>query len=75
MNKALSVAIERVTALPESRQEDIARIMTDIVEHEELAQRWTLSADQIAEVEAALAEDGPYATDEEMEEFFARYRM
>jgi hypothetical protein len=71
MNKQLDEAISRLRALPEERQQAAALLLLDFLEHDE--NDIELSPEQMAEIEAALAEDDN-ATDEEVEAFFTRSR-
>ena len=70
MNKRLSEALSRISELPEERQEAAADLLFDFVEHPEA---YELTPEQIAEVERRL-EDDDYATAEEVEAFFARFK-
>ncbi|GLK69445.1 hypothetical protein [Hansschlegelia plantiphila] len=76
MTELLSKAFEELSKLPAARQDELALMLIDVVENDRLLSEGEsrLTPEQRAEVDAALAEDGPYATDEEMEAFFARYR-
>ena len=70
MNKRLSEALSRLSALPEERQEAAAELLLDFVDHPEA---YELTPEQIAEVERRL-EDDDYAAPEEVEAFFARLK-
>jgi hypothetical protein len=70
MIKKLDEAIDRLRALPEERQQAATVLLLDFLDHDE---DFNLSPEQIAEIEAALADDD-VATDEEVEAFFARFR-
>jgi len=70
MNKRLSEAFERVSELPEERQEAAADLLIDFVEHPEA---YEVTPEQIAEIDQARREDD-YATPEEVEVFFAKFR-
>jgi len=70
MNKRLDEAISRLRELPEERQQAAAVLLLDFLAHDE--GEIELTAEQIAEIEAALADD-EVATDEEVEAFFARF--
>jgi hypothetical protein len=71
MNKRLNDAVVLISELPDERQEAAVALLLDFLgaEGEEIE----LTPEQIAEVEAALKEDD-YATDEEVEAFFARLK-
>lgn len=69
----LAEAMARLSELPPKRQDEIARMVLDLLEGEKQSLR--LSLEQQAEVEAAMKEDGPYASDEEMAAFFSKYRQ
>jgi len=71
MNKRLSEAFSRISELPEERQEAAADLLFDFVEHPEA---YELTPEQIAEVREALRDDEPYATPEEVEAFFAKFK-
>ena len=70
MNKQLDEAISRLRELPEERQQAAAVLLLDFLDHDE--EETELTAEQVAEIEAALADD-EVATDEEVEAFFARF--
>jgi hypothetical protein len=71
MIKKLDEAIDRLRALPEERQQAATVLLLDFLDHDE--EDFNLSPEQIAEIEAALADDD-VATDEEVEAFFARFK-
>jgi Mg2+ and Co2+ transporter CorA len=71
MIKQLDEAIGRLRKLPEERQQAAAVLLLDFLDHD--AEDIELTPEQIAEIEAALADD-ERATDEEVEAFFARLR-
>ena len=69
MNRQLEEVLEEVRALPDERQQEVAEALSAFLdEHPDLF----LSPEQIAEIERRAADDGPYATDEEVREVFAR---
>jgi hypothetical protein len=70
MNKRLSEALSRISELPEERQEAAADLLFDFVEHPEA---YELTPEQIAEIDEALKEND-YATPEEVEAFFAKFK-
>jgi hypothetical protein len=71
MIKPLDEAISRLRELPEERQQAAAALLLDFLERSE--EPIELSAEQIAEIEAALADD-QVASAEEAEAFFARLK-
>jgi hypothetical protein len=71
MNQRLEEAIEQIKALPEDRQQEFAAVLFDLLDVERNPDLY-LSREQIAEIERRAAEDGPYATDEEVRSVFAR---
>ncbi len=71
MNKRLSDAISRLNELPEDRQEAVAALLLDYLDQEE--PDIELTPEQIAEIEAAM-NDNDFATDEEVEAFFAQLK-
>ncbi len=69
MNRQLEEVLEQVRALPDERQQEVAQVLLAFLdEHPDLY----LSPEQIAEIERRAADDGPYATDEEVREVFVR---
>jgi hypothetical protein len=70
MNKRLSEAFARIGQLPEERQEAAADLLDHFVEHPEA---YELTSEQMAEIDEALKEDD-YATPEEAEAFFAKFK-
>jgi hypothetical protein len=71
MNQQLEEALERVRALPEERQQEFAQIVLAFLDQEDHPDLY-LSPEQIAEIERRMADDGPYATDEEVRSVFDR---
>lgn len=69
----LKEAFERLSKLSDERQDEIARMLLDIVANELSPLRLTL--EQQAEVQASMSDDEPYATDAEVEALFAKYRV
>jgi hypothetical protein len=70
MNKRLDEVLARVKALPDERQSEIADILSDLLDRDELDIQ--LSPEQIAEIESCLANSEPYASDEEVRALFQR---
>jgi hypothetical protein len=64
MNKRLDEAILRLKALPEDRQGEIAELLIDVLDRG--AEDIVFSPEQIAEIERALSDDEPYASEEEV---------
>jgi hypothetical protein len=70
MNKQLDEAISRLRDLSEERQQAAAVLLLDFLEHDQ--NEVELTAEQIAEIEAALKDDA-VASDDEVKAFFARF--
>lgn len=70
MNKQLSDAINRLSHLPEERQEAAAALLFDFLDRDGDIE---LTAEQIAEIERRLEAD-EIASDEEVEAFFKRMK-
>ena len=70
MNKRLDEAIVRLKALPDDRQHEIADLLIDVLDHE--ADDVILTPQQIAEIERALGDDEPFATEAEVRAVFDR---
>jgi hypothetical protein len=70
MNKRLDEALTKVKALSDDQQQEVAELLFEYVEARE-AGIW-LTPGQIEEIERRLADDGPYATDEEVRATFER---
>jgi hypothetical protein len=71
MNRQLEEVLEQVRSLPDERQQEVAQVLSTFLdEHPDLF----LSPEQIAEIERRAADDGPYATDQEVLELFARLK-
>jgi hypothetical protein len=66
----LEEVLERIRSLPDERQQEIAQVLLAYLDEED--SDFSLSPEQIAEIERRAADDGPYATDEEVREVFAR---
>jgi plasmid stability protein len=62
--------LEQVRALPDDRQQEAAQVLLAYLDDQD--SDFGLSPEQIAEIERRMANDGQYATDEEVREFFAR---
>ncbi|HLA21496.1 MAG TPA: hypothetical protein VJZ74_08560 [Pseudolabrys sp.] len=71
MNKRLDEALTKVKALSDDQQQEAAEILFEYIEARE-AGTW-LTPEQIAEVEAVL-EENDYATEAEVEAFFAKFK-
>jgi len=70
MNQRLEEVIERVRALPDDRQQAAAFVLLGFLDQQN--PDLYLSPEQIAEIERRAADDGPYATDEEVRTTFER---
>ena len=72
MTSLLKLAIEKLKKLSAERQDELARMLLDAADDE----IYVLSPAERAAVEEGLAdvEAGRYASDEEVEEIFARHR-
>ena len=70
----IEAVLERVRHWPPQRQEDAARILLAMEAQD--ASPYRLSPEERADLDAALEEAarGEFATDEEVEAVFARYR-
>jgi len=68
MNKRLSDAISRLNELPEDRQEAVAELLLDYLDHEEV--NIELTTEQIAELDRRLNDDD-FASEDEVKAFFA----
>jgi putative addiction module component (TIGR02574 family) len=68
MNKRLSDAISRLNELPEDRQEAVAELLLDYLDHEEV--NIELTAEHIAELDRRLNDDD-FASEDEVKAFFA----
>jgi hypothetical protein len=70
MNKHLDDAIRRLKVLPDERQREAAELLQDFLE-QDLSDVY-LTPEQIAEIESALGDDEPYASDAEVRTTFNR---
>jgi hypothetical protein len=70
MNRRLDEALARIKALPDQQQGEIAEILLDFLEQDQAAIH--LSPEQIAEIERALDDREPYASDAEVQAVFHR---
>jgi hypothetical protein len=57
----LKEVVARVTALPDAQQGEIAELPVDVLDQDSLDIQ--LTPEQVAEIEKALHEDEPYASD------------
>ena len=64
MNKRLDEAITRLKALPEDQQGEIADLLTDVLDRG--TEDIVFSPEQVAEIERALSDDEPLASEEEV---------
>ncbi|PZO49863.1 MAG: hypothetical protein DCF16_13940 [Alphaproteobacteria bacterium] len=60
-----------LNALPEKRREEIAAIIETLF-HGDLHPESALNDEQVADLRARLADPGPFASDEDVDAFFAR---
>lgn len=67
---AFEEVLEQVRALPDERQQEVAQILLAYLDAQEA--EVALSPEQIEEIERRMADDGPYATEEEVREVLAR---
>ena len=76
LTELMAEAVARLSELPAERQNELARMLIDVAENDRLLSSGEvgLTPEQWAEVDAALAEEGDDATDEEVAAFFARNR-
>jgi hypothetical protein len=72
MNQRLEEVLEQVKALPDERQQEVAQVLLAFLDQQN--PDLYLSPEQIAEIERCVADDGPYATDEEVRSVFARLK-
>ena len=70
MNKQLDEALTKVNALSDEQQDEVAELLLEYVEAN-AAGVWLTTA-QVAEIERRLADDAPYATEEEVREVLGR---
>jgi hypothetical protein len=72
MNKLLEKAIQQASALSQKEQDELAEFMLDFVETR--TSDYVLTPEQIVEVELAIqeADEGKFATDEEMAALWKR---
>lgn len=68
--RQLEEVLERLRTLPDERKQEIVQVLLAYLDDENFD--FGLSPEQIAEIERRAADDGPYATDEEVQEVFAR---
>src|ERR1700730_9422603 len=72
MNQQLEEVLEQVRALPDERQQEVAQVLLAFLDKQN--PDLYLSPEQIAEIECCAADDGPYASDEEVRSVFARLK-
>jgi plasmid stabilization system protein ParE len=70
MNQQLEELWERVSALPDDRQRAVAQVLRAFLDQNSL--EFYLPPENIAEVRKLATDDGPYATDAEVDAVFAR---
>ncbi|WP_020178192.1 hypothetical protein [Methylopila sp. M107] len=71
----MAEAVLRLSALPAERQDELAQMLLDVAEGDRLLASGdiALTPEQLAEVDAAIAEND-FLSEEETEAFFARLR-
>ena len=74
MTELLQQAVATASTLPEVRQDELARVLLQLVGLEQPP--YLLSPDEEADLDASLAEaeKGEFATDEEVEAVWSRFR-
>ncbi len=72
MNKRLDEALTKVKALSDEEQQEAAEWLFAFLDSQKADAG--LTPEQIAEIERRVAEDGPYATEEEVRATFARLK-
>jgi hypothetical protein len=70
MNRQLEQVLEQVRELPDERQQEVAQVLLAFLDQQN--PDLYLSPEQIAEIERRVADDGPYASDEEVRSVFER---
>ena len=70
MNKRLDKALQRIKALPNEQQDEIAELLLDVLDPE--GADIHLTPEQIAEIKCGLADSDPYASDAEVRAVFQR---
>ncbi len=68
MTKLLNKAFETISALPQARQDEVARMLIDLAQQEQSDLK--LSEEQMAEVRRRMSSPADYASDAEVEAFF-----
>ncbi|NWG26049.1 MAG: hypothetical protein HXY30_16815 [Pseudorhodoplanes sp.] len=72
MNKQLDQAIARLRDLPEERQQEAAELLFDFL-NGDLDVDVHFTPEQLEEIDRCLSADEPFATDEEVRDFFAKF--
>jgi hypothetical protein len=70
MNKRLDDAIAKVQALPDDKQSEAAALLFEFLDQEQAG--FSLTPEQVAEIERRLSDDEPFATDDEVRAVFRR---
>lgn len=75
MTKLLQEAMEKLSQLPDGRQDELARMLIDVAASD--LQPYQLTDEQLAAVDEALAQAdrGEFATDEEIAEVWKRFGL
>lgn len=73
MTKALAFALKKIRDLPPERQDEAAAMLLALAEQE--TSDFELTAEQLAELDAAIAEadQGKFVADEELDALFRKY--
>ena len=76
MTELLTKAFAELSKLPVERQDELAQMLLDVAESDRLLSEgvYQLTPEQWAEVDAAMAEEGDDASEEEVKALFARWR-
>jgi plasmid stability protein len=65
----LEEVLEQVRTLPDERQQEVAQVLLAYLDDQD--SDFGLSPEQVAKIELRVADDGPYAADEEVRAVFA----
>lgn len=74
MTRLMTVLLERVAGLPDDRQDEVAQLLSNVLDHVDMVGHLDLTPEQKAEVLLALSEDDDNATDAEVDALFASVR-
>lgn len=75
MTRLLEQAVEAVSALPDEAQDDLARILLQLAGIEQ--QPYEPTTEEVADIDASLAEaeQGEFATDDEVRAVWAKHGL